>query len=137
MMNLLNEPHNFRHNDAVFVHFRKTPEVMYEGNIYSIIKKPLQVYPPNSPLIDYFYIKFVSTIYDKILFHGMRILCKGYERTIASIERDNNNKIIKIYLFNEMPLEPEVKNINIDDIDAVLIWRAAFCILPKKMISRL
>lgn len=136
-MDLLAESHNFKHFDDVNVYLRKHPEIIYEGKIYSIIKKPINDYIPNSPIIDYFYIKFSPSSYDKILVHGMSILYKGCERIISSIERENSGKITKLYLTSRIFGDNETTCIHIEDVDAVLIWRVAFCIECRRLNSRL
>lgn len=90
-------------------------------------------------MIDNFYITFTSTIYEKLLLRGMSILYKGCERVIDIIERDDKNvdKISKIYLTSNIFGDTETTCIYIQDIDAVLIWRVAYCIENKRATSRL
>lgn len=38
MMALLRESHEFRNNDKVFVYLRKKPDIIYQGQIYNILK---------------------------------------------------------------------------------------------------
>jgi hypothetical protein len=139
-MNFLRESHNFRHFDDVIVYLRKKPEIIYEGKIYSIIKKPFQSNYPNSPLIDNFYITFSPIVYEKLLLRGMSILYQGFERIIDIIEYydiDGDNKISKIYLNSVISGDTETMYITVQDIDAILIWRVAYCIENRKPISRL
>lgn len=145
-MNLLRESHDFRNNDNVFVYLRNTPHTIYQGRIYSILKKPFQRGVSNSPLIDYFYISFRPEIYNNILCKGMSIMYKGNERIIDHIEQmyENNEKTIKIYLaselFGEISMDFDKTCIYVKDIDAILIWRVAYCItnsITTNVLSRL
>lgn len=133
MMTLLRESHEFRNNDKVFVYLRKKPDIIYQGQIYNILKNPFQPGIPNSPIIDYFYISFRSSIYHKLLLRGTTIIYKHDERIIDHIEYSENRRISKIYLqsklFGEIPMDLNDKIcITVDTVDAVLIWRVAYCI---------
>ena len=129
-MTLLREPHHFRRNDNVKVHERIHPDPVYDGRIYDIYQKPLQKGLQYSPIFDYFYITFDKNVYDSLLKKGWSIIYEGKECTLGSVERNENNEITKIHVLYELQLFGE-KEIEVDKIDAILIWRVAYKIKYK------
>ena len=73
---------------------------------------------------------FEKNIYELLLLRGWRVIYDGKEITLGDVERDMYGRIIKIYKQNINPYtqnEKEVE-INIENIDAILIWRLEFSI---------
>ena len=69
-------------------------------------------------------------IYDLLLLRGWRVIYDGKEITLGDVERDMYGRIIKIYKQNTNPYTQDEKEveINIENIDAILIWRLEFSI---------
>lgn len=125
-MNHLLESHSFRNNDKVSVCLRKNPMIQYDGTIYSILNKPFQN-GINSPMIDYFYVKFDPSLYHTILLRGWNVLYKGKEKIIGDIVRGNDGKIIEIYTQSDFfGIDYPPTLIQMSEIDAILIWRVAY-----------
>jgi len=116
--------HNFKTFDDVSV-TNLEKNILYNGKIHSIIKKPLIEY--NYYLVDHFYISFSQDIYEDVLLQGWAIIYNNKECVISSIKRDNNGKITKI---NTIIGDSEIE-IDINNINAILIWRIAFDINHK------
>jgi len=130
IMSRLREPHNFRVNDNVKVHKRIHPNHVYDGRIYDIHQKPFQQGVQYSPIFDYFYITFDKKVYHSLLIKGWSIIYEKKECILGTVERNKNNEITKIYVLHELQLLGE-KEINIDEIDAILIWRVSYKITHK------
>ena len=127
---MLTEKHDHSIGNKVCVYRRKNPEVKYYGIIYTIFHKLENDYIKNSPYVDYFYISFEKKIYDLLLLRGWRVIYDGKEITLGDVERDMYGRIIKIYKQNTNPYTQDEKEveINIENIDAILIWRLEFSI---------
>jgi len=121
---LLSEPHNFKTGDSISMYERKYPKYKYNGKIYIIIKKienNMNMFMP----IDYFYITLEKEIYNKILLRGWKIIYRGQEKVIGNIEKNINGIITKIHTQHMFDAYNETE-IDIENIDAILIWRVAY-----------
>ena len=119
--------HQFRNGNLVSVYSRNTPEKVYHGTIYNIIKKPENNYDKWSPIVDYFYISFDKSVYDSILQRAWKVIYNGNEITLGDIERNRSGKITKVFRQYDFTCSFE-NEIEIDKIDAILIWRVGFVI---------
>jgi len=129
-MQMLREPHDFRNGHLVSVYLKKTPHIIYDGTIYGIYNKPLQQGIKNSPMIDYFYIAFDKSVYNDILQRGLPIIYNGREHTISEIDRNEKGEITNIYIYHDA-CGIDKTPIQMENIDAVLIWRVAYTICKR------
>jgi hypothetical protein len=124
-LRLVQQPHHFRQGKKVTVYDRTSPEIKYHGRIYSIINKPINKYDV-SPCVDHFYISFDRHTYNQILKRGWEIIYQNKEEILGDIERNNLDEIVQLsiqyeYITYESPID-------IEKIDAILIWRVGFMI---------
>ena len=124
-MELLQERHNFKSGDDVVVFERSNPEFCYSGQIYRIIALPANKYihPYKNILVDYFYISFPNEIYNLLLKRGSEVIYNHNPVIIGEIITDKIGKIQKLYKQERFSGEYEIK---FDNINALLIWRAAY-----------
>ena len=128
MNKFLIESHNLKQGDNVIIEYRYNKDVKYNcksfnGTIYMIYKDYAHA---NDYFVDYFYIKFDIDILNKILLRGLSVVYNNEKIIIGNIERDENNKITK--LFQQKMFLSDEYLIDINKIDAVLIWRIAYII---------
>ena len=127
MNQFLIEPHNLKIGNEVVVYNRNKKDYKYNGIIYIIYKDYAYANGcKNDYIVDHFYIKFDIDILNKILLRGLPVVYNNERIIIGNIERDKNNKIIK--LFQQKMLSPIEYVIDINKINAVLIWRIAYII---------
>lgn len=126
---LIVEPHSFHPGDYVYVCKRNDPEKKYNGKIYSIVNKLENKYTKNSPYVDHFYIAFDRCVYDSLLQRGWSIIYNRKEEILGDIERNRQGEIININIQSEFDFVPETE-IDIEKINAILIWRVAHMIEP-------
>lgn len=124
-IHLVQQPHPFRPGKKVTVYDRISPEIKYHGRIFSIINKPINKYGV-SPCVDHFYISFDRTTYNKILKRGWEIIYQNRKEILGDIERNNLGEIVQLsvqydFITDESPID-------IEKIDAILIWRVGFMI---------
>lgn len=127
-MNFLLAPHNFRNGDQVIVKLRYGTDT-YEGTIHSIVNLPMNKYDRNITYVDYFYISFPPEVYDKVLIRELQVIHNNKPEVIGNITHDSTGKIIQLRL-QHGPFSSESET-NINNIQAALIWRRAYEILPK------
>jgi hypothetical protein len=72
--------------------------------------------------VDYFYITFDKNVYDKILLKGVN----DKDKVIVDIERNEFGEIVRLYIQCDENDTFIGEEINIEDINAILIWRVAF-----------
>jgi len=76
--------------------------------------------------VDHFYISFDRHTYNQILKRGWEIIYQNKEEILGDIERNNLDEIVQLsiqyeYITYESPID-------IEKIDAILIWRVGFMI---------
>ena len=124
--NHITTPHSFNEGDIVTVCKRVNPNFKYTGKIYKIINKLENSYIKNTHYVDYFYITFDKNVYDKILLKGWNIIVNDKDKVIANIERNELGEIVRLYIQCDENDTFIGEEINIEDINAILIWRVAF-----------
>jgi hypothetical protein len=124
-LELLQERHNFKSGDDVVVFERSNPGLCYSGKIYRIIALPANKYIHRykNILVDYFYISFPNEIYNLLLKRGSEVIYNHNPVIIGEIITDKIGKIQKLYKQERFSGEYEIK---FDNINALLIWRAAY-----------
>lgn len=130
-LKLLCETHNFNHGDKVKVYKRMNPDSSYDGVIYSIQNKPMQLHLKiGNPCVDYFYVKFDKDVYSSLLTRGWNIIYQRRESILGNVEKNDRGEITRIFIQPDFIQQYEsVHNeteIDFDKIDAILIWRVAF-----------
>ena len=123
---LLVERHQFREGNLVSVYSRNAPDKIYHGTIVRIINKRENSYDKFSPYVDHFYISFDKSVYDTLLQPASKVIYNGSEITLGDIERNAAGKITKV--FRQYDFATFETDIDIDKIDALLIWRVKFAI---------
>jgi hypothetical protein len=132
-LKLLREPHKFQNGDPVVVRERRFSNKSYCGTIYNIVSQPLNKHAKEKNYIevDYFYIKFDEDVYHQILRRGWEVYYKNYFAILGDVVYcDKIGKIEKLY--TQQTFGMGETEINISDINAILIWRVGFEILPDK-----
>jgi hypothetical protein len=124
---LLKQPHTFREGDNVLVNLRDTPNITYEGTIYKISSLPLNkhITPYKSIYVDYFYIAFSPTTYNRLLSRGSEIIYNHNQAILGNVHRNSNGEIDELFIQDDWFTHTE-KKINITPINAMLVWRVAF-----------
>lgn len=127
-MEFLTEKHNFKNGDDVAVFERYNPALAHSGTIYKIVSMPLnnRINKFENIYVDYFYITFEKNLYSTFLKRGSQIIYNHVLAIVENIILDKNGyieKICKQDAFNTSECEIDVNKIN-----AVLIWRQAYVI---------
>jgi hypothetical protein len=124
----LYEKHDFKKGDHVIVCERYKPDISYKGKVYSIVNLPMNKYIKQykNIFVDYFYISFPEEIYDKLLKQGLEVIYQHNPIIIGNIETDEDGKIQKIHAQNSGPLLYETYEIDLQNINAILVWRHAY-----------
>jgi len=131
-MKLLNEKHYFCSGDKVNVYNRYNPSVIYRGMIYKIASFPLtrsSLFKREGcgPYVDYFYVSFEANVYAKLLMRGSEVIHNHNNQVIGNVILDNTkDNIVKLTI--QYPLSTQEAEIRPSDINAILIWRDAYCI---------
>jgi hypothetical protein len=128
-MELLQQPHNFKVGDRVFVTERYDPNLSFKGTIYSIMELPLNRgllrSGNNNILVDHFYVKLDEAAYAKLLKRGSEFIYNGRPMVVGSIKTNTMNgtidRITSQELFSSYETKLDPKNIN-----AMLIWRIGY-----------
>jgi len=128
-MELLQQSHNFKVGDRVFVTERYDPNLSFKGTIYSIMELPLERGSlrsgNNNILVDHFYVKLDETTYAKLLKRGSEFIYNGRPMVVGSIKTNAMNgtidRITSQELFSSYETKLDPKNIN-----AMLIWRIGY-----------
>jgi hypothetical protein len=108
-----------RIGQKVLVSVRNSPNECYHGTIYNIINRPMNRGNPNTNFVDHFYITFTQDIYSKLLLHGSEII---YNRDLSTVN-SMTNLTLQSFPYSETSL-------NLDNINAMLVWRVAYNITP-------
>jgi len=136
-MEALTESHNLKQGERVIVKERFYSEISYSGKIYKIINKPLNewILQYKNINIDYFYIKFEESFYHLLLKRGLGVIYNHKPMILGNVNRDANGRIEKIYSQPGFPESLSIKNetqIRLENINAMLVWRAAYDIQADK-----
>jgi len=135
-LELLTEPHNLNEGDSVVVTERVYPNNFHRGTIYKIINEPISRYKQNSPYVDYFYIKFDIDTLDSLCMRGLPIIYKHRPAILGYVIRSKTTKKIEqIYTQDGSPVSSREEQINLNDINAVLVWRVAYSIKPMNKLN--
>jgi len=136
-LKLLCEPHTFNHGDKVKVYNRMNPDSSYDGVIYSIQNKPMQLHLNiGNPCVDYFYVKFDKDVYSSLLTRGWNIIYQRKECILGNVEKNDRGEITRIFIQPDFIQYESIQNeteIDLDKIDAILVWRVAFRIEENKI----
>lgn len=120
---LLSEPHEFNNGDEVNVTLRYDDAESYNGRIYNIVSLSINKYNKIEGFTDHFYINFDAASYYHIIQRGWGIIYNYKPETVADIVKENG-RITKITIKNGHFSEAEEADIN--NINAILIWRVAW-----------
>ena len=132
-LKLLSAPHNLREGNTVIV-TDKNNKNSFKGIIYRIVNAPVNKYlaPYDCIYVDHFYIKFTNENYNKLLCRGLDIIYNHNPAILGNVIRNNNSQIItELYTQNSNPGYYNETKIDVDDINAILIWRVAFDICSE------
>ena len=127
-LKLLSAPHKLREGNAVIV-TDKNNNNSFKGVIYRIVNAPVNKHlaPYDSIYVDHFYIKFANENYNKLLCRGLDIIYNHSPAILGNVVRNNNSQIItELYTQNSSPGYYNETKIDINFINAILIWRVAF-----------
>lgn len=128
-MELLQESHNFKVGDRVFVTERYDPNLSFKGTIYSIVELPLERgslrSDNNNILVDHFYVKLDEAAYAKLLKKGSEFIYNGRPIIVGSIKTNAMNGTIDRITSREMFSSYETK-LDPKNINAMLIWRIGY-----------
>jgi len=127
--NLLLLPHNISVGDDVIVTDRRSKSRTFYGSVYRIENKSMNPYIQDQKYVnvDYFYIQFSNDDYDKILVRGLEVIYDHKSVILGDIIRDSTRKITKLYIQNMYsPVHIEPKQIYLENMNAVNIWRAGW-----------
>ena len=125
---LILQHHQFRNGNLVSVSSRDTPDKVYHGIIYNIVNKQENAYDKWSPYVDYFYISFEKTVYDSLLQRGWKVIYNRKEITLGNVERNAAGEITNIFKQYDFSSSTEEPEIQLENINAILIWRVKFSI---------
>jgi len=145
-INLLLEKHDFKEGDDVTVYLRNKPSPLYDrlslrnsprlynGKIDKILRIEEDKYSSyKNNVFDHFYIQFPVEIYHELLQRGHNIIYNKQRQIIGNIIRnDKENNIEKIFI--QYPFVRDETEIELNNINSMLIWRAGFNIIPKNKI---
>jgi hypothetical protein len=77
--------------------------------------------------VDYFYVSFEANVYAKLLMRGSEVIHNHNNQVIGNVILDNTkDNIVKLTI--QYPLSTQEAEIRPSDINAILIWRDAYCI---------
>jgi len=132
-LELLQEEHDFHRGDDVLVYERKHHGVYYSGKIYDIVSLPLPlseyIDEYKNILVDYFYVTFEKPIYSIFLKRGFDVIYKSKRAILGDVILDKNSQIEKIY--QQYRFQSREDEINLDDINAMLVWRVGYGIVKN------
>jgi hypothetical protein len=128
-LKLLSAPHKLREGDAVVITDMKNNRRTFNGTIYRIINAPVNKYlaPYNSIFVDQFYIKFKNEDYPELLSRGLDIIYNHRPAILGNVVRTNNSQnITAVYSQNSSPGYYSETQIDVNNINAILVWRCGF-----------
>jgi hypothetical protein len=122
-LNYLRERHTFRAGEFVNVTEREGSRKHYNGKIHSILSLPINAGLP-SEYTDHFYISFPKEDYNSILILGSQVIYNGKPTMLGNVIKDSSGRITKLYRQERYAIGED--EINIDGINAALIWRVGY-----------
>jgi len=125
---LLSEPHSMKNGDDIIFTDRIT-NLSYCGVIYRIVNLFENQF--NHIYVDYFYIKVDQNLLHELLLRGSEVIVNSQRQTIGNVEKDNHGKIKKLFIQFTCPFASKEKEILLQDINAILVWRIAYNIQTR------
>ena len=120
------QSHTMRNGDSVTFTNRINGD-SYQGTIYSIVNLPENRYLKNSAYVDYFYIRVEKEDLQKLLMRGLEVVVNHRPAVIGNIVREQGR------FYKQNGVYSDESEIDITNINAILVWRVAFDIIPAKI----
>ena len=125
---LLSEPHSMKNGDDV-IFTDRIKNLSYCGRIYRIVNLP--EFQGGKWNVDYFYITVDENFLHELLLRGSEVIVNSQRQAIGNVEKDNHGKIKKLFIQFTGPFASKEKEILLQDINAILVWRIAYNIQPR------
>jgi hypothetical protein len=128
-LTLLTAPHTFKEGNVVLVTDKINKNDSFNGVIYRIINAPANKHlaPYNSIYVDHFYIKFSNEDYNKLLSRGLDIIHNHKPEILGKVVKSHGScNITEVYTQTFSPGYYNETKIDINDINAILVWRTGF-----------